>query len=172
MRFSKLFVAATGAFATLALATGSAVADMVHWRQIVGIIQGSAIVGSGSGQVLGAPGPWSARGGDAHVDLSDGRMRFSVRGLVLAASNGIGTTGPISQVKGTLVCDTDGSAGGGNSVIVESAAVPLSSTGNATFAGGVGDLPSACTDEPDIAFLVRGVGGPEFWLGNGAIRVP
>ncbi|MGH7948939.1 MAG: hypothetical protein ACREQF_06925 [Candidatus Binataceae bacterium] len=172
MRFSKLFTAAMGALAILSVASASAMADMVQWRQIVGIIQGGAIVGSGSGQVLGAPGPWSARGGEAHVDLSDGQFQFIVRGLVLAASNGIGTTGPVGQVKGTLVCDTDGSAGAGNSVIIESDPVALSSIGNAKFSGAIGDLPSACTDEPDIAFLVRGVGGPEFWLGNGAIRVP
>jgi len=42
--------------------------------------------------------------------LQTGQVNFDVRGLVLAAGNSIGTPGTVAQVKGTLVCDTDGSA--------------------------------------------------------------
>jgi hypothetical protein len=70
------------------------------------------------------------------------------------------------------VCDLDGSAGGGNSVLVDTAPVPLSSTGNAQFSGKVGTIPNVCATEPDIAFLVR-IFNPEafrgVWIANGAV---
>jgi hypothetical protein len=63
---------------------------------------------------------------------------------------------------GTLVCDTDGSAGGGNSVLVSTPHVFLSPQGEADFDGDLGPLPAACVSEPDIAFLVRSVTGVYF----------
>ena len=63
---------------------------------------------------------------------------------------------------GTLVCDTNGSAGGGNSVLVSTPLVPLSPQGEADFNGDLGPLPAACMSEPDIAFLVRSVTGVYF----------
>jgi len=70
-------------------------------------------------------------------------------------------------VKGTLVCDTDGSASGGNSVLVDTPLVELDDQGNASFDGQVGSLPAACTTEPDIAFLIR-VGAGR-WIANGTV---
>jgi hypothetical protein len=57
----------------------------------------------------------------------------SVRGVISLA------------VKGTLVCHTNGSPGGGNSTLVQTAAVPLSSDGDAKFSGSVGSLPAVCS---------------------------
>jgi hypothetical protein len=70
-------------------------------------------------------------------------------------------------VKGTLVCDTDGSASRGNSVLVDTPLVDLDDQGNARFDGLIGPLPSACTTEPDIAFLIR-VGAGR-WIANGTV---
>src|SRR6185437_3619465 len=124
-------------------------------------------VGTGTGTAIGAPGPWSAQGGHVAVDLTRGKMQFDVRGLVFAAGNAIGNTGTVAQVKGTLVCDTDGSASKGNSVLVDTPLVDLDEEGEARFSGNVGALPAVCSSEPDIAFLIR-VGAGR-WIANGTV---
>ncbi|MGH7803400.1 MAG: hypothetical protein ACREQJ_03560, partial [Candidatus Binatia bacterium] len=144
-------------------------AEEIRWRQIVGILAPAGLVGSGDGQVTGAPGPWSAHRGSVFVDLATGELRFRARVLVLAAGNSIGTAGPVSSVVGTLVCDTDGSAGEGSSVLVDSPAVPLSPDGDAAFSGFLEELPEVCGSEPDIAFLIRAAASG-VWIGNGAGR--
>jgi hypothetical protein len=140
--------------------------DKLQWRSVIGIIQGNNVVGSGSGAATGAPGPWSATDGHADVSLQTGQFTFDVRGLVLAAGNSIGTPGTVTQVKGTLVCDTDGSASGGNSFIVDTPLVALDDEGNAHFTGRV-TLPAVCATEPDVAFLIRTASGR--WIGNGSV---
>lgn len=153
-----------------ALLGGNASADSaytLHWQSVIGIVQANNVVGSGTGAATGAPGPWSALGGHANVDLEDGEIRFVVRGLVLAGGNSIGTPGSVLQVKGTLVCDTDGSASGGNSVLVDAPLVDLDDVGNARFSGSVGAFPAVCTSEPDVAFLIRTGSGR--WIGNGTV---
>jgi hypothetical protein len=93
-------------------------------------------------------------------------VSFDVEGLVLAAGNSIGTRGTVAQVKGTLVCDTDGSASGQNSVLVDTPPVALDEQGAAHFSGTL-SLPVVCATEPDIAFLVRTTTGR--WIGNGTV---
>jgi hypothetical protein len=140
--------------------------DIARWQSVIGIIQGGNVVGSGTGAVTGAPGPWSAQGGHVSVDMARGKIQFDVTGLVFAAGNSIGNTGAVAQVKGTLVCDTDGSASGGNSVLVDTPLVNLDDEGNAHFSGNV-SLPVLCDTEPDIAFLIRTASGR--WIGNATI---
>ncbi|HKA32445.1 MAG TPA: hypothetical protein VKH64_04480 [Candidatus Binatia bacterium] len=142
----------------------------VRWDALVGVIQTGNVVGSGTGAVTGAGQPWVVTGGRAEVDLSDGDLRFDVEGLVLAGGNSIGTRGTNAQVRGTLVCDTNGSAGGGNSVLVNTPLVALNAQGDAEFSGNVGPLPAVCTTEPDIAFLIRSTGGN--WFAAGIVREP
>ena len=142
-------------------------ADVAHWQSVIGIIQGGNVVGSGTGAVTGVPGPWSAQGGHVAVDLTQGKIQFDVRGLVFAAGNAIGNTGTVAQVKGTLVCDTDGSASAGkNSILVDTPLVDLDEEGDAHFSGRV-SMPVVCATEPDIAFLIRTASGR--WIGNGAV---
>jgi hypothetical protein len=153
-----------------ALIGGNASADSAYtlnWQSVIGIVQGNNVVGSGTGAATGAPGPWSALGGHVNVDLDDGKINFVVRGLVLAGGNSIGTPGTVLQVKGTLVCDTDGSASGGNSVLVDAPPVDLDDQGNARFSGNVGSFPAVCASEPDVAFLIRTGSGR--WIGNGTV---
>jgi hypothetical protein len=162
--------------ATLALLTVSTAMAMpdqeVRWEAFVGNIRTGATgkVGSGTGAVNAAGAPWVATGGNARVDLASGEVRFRITGLVLADGNAVGTTANIPEVVGTLVCDTDGSAGGGNSVLVSTPQVPLTLQGEADFNGSLGPLPIACEDEPDIAFLVRATTGVYF--AAGIVRVP
>ena len=161
----SLFISAIALGATVAHAATDGV-DSLRWHSVIGIIQGGNVVGSGSGAVTGAPGPWSAQGGRVAVDFRHSRIDFNVRNLVFAAGNTIGNTGPVEQVKGTLVCDTNGSATGGNSVIVDTPLVTLDDEGNAYFSGNV-TLPSVCATEPDVAFLIRV--GTGRWIGNGVV---
>jgi hypothetical protein len=142
---------------------------IVRWLDVIGIPQPGNVVGSGTGAVTGGGVPWSTTKGSARLNLDTGDAKFDVRGLVLAGGNSIGTRGGIAQVKGTFVCDTNGSSGGGNSALVDTPLVALDDQGNAKFSGNVGALPVACI-EPDIAFLIRTAGGS--WLAFGAVRRP
>jgi len=192
MRFSKLLMVGTVSIFTLpwliGLSTGTAQAGAVKWERIVGIVQALDVVGSGLtqpgsglGSALGAA-PWVTTEGEARVKLEAGNVKFDVEGLVLAigtsgTSTGlpIGTPGPVTKVEGTLVCDLNGSAGGGNSTLVDTPAVDLSAQGDAEFNGNVGPLPAACLNEPDIAFLIRIVEPSLFlgrWIAFGAVRIP
>jgi hypothetical protein len=145
----------------------AAAGNTLHWQSVIGVAQASNVVGSGSGAVIGGGVPWSAQGGHVDANFENGEIHFAVRGLVLAGGNAIGTPGTIIQVKGTLVCDTDGSASGGNSVVVDTPLVDLDDQGNARFDGAIGPLPAACTTEPDTAFLLR-VGAGR-WIANGTV---
>ena len=138
--------------------------DVVKWEAFVGNIRTgvAGAVGSGTGAVNAAGAPWVATGGKAHVNLASGQLHFRISGLVLADTIFVGTPGNNPQVMGTLVCDTNGSAGGGNSVLVSTPLIPLSPQGEADFNGDLGPLPAACVTEPDIAFLVRSVTGVYF----------
>lgn len=140
----------------------------VRWNQIIGIIQTGNTVGSGTGKVMGGLLPWHAAGGRAAVNLGTGDLHFVVHGLVLAGGNFIGTRADVAQVRGTLVCDTTGSANG-NSTLVDTDLVPLSLQGNAQFSGNVGPLPDACLNSPNIAFLIRSPRG--LWIANGSVRL-
>jgi len=135
--------------------------NTVRWETVIGIMQAGNVVAG----IAGGGQPWSALGGNARVNLVNGRIDFEVRGLVLAGGNTIGTPGAITQVKGTLVCDTDGSAGA--PALVDTPLVTLSEDGDASFHGSVGDLPAACTSQPDMAFLIR-IGAGR-WIANGAV---
>jgi hypothetical protein len=141
--------------------------DTLRWQSVIGIIQGGNVVGTGTGAITGAPGPWSAQGGHAKVDVDRGQIEFSTNGLVFAAGNVIGTTGTVAQVKGTLICDADGSASGGNSFFIDTPLVELDDQGDSRFSGTVAALPAVCTTEPDVAFLIRVASGR--WIGNATV---
>ncbi len=168
--------AVTSAFVLIALAV-SANAQSASWKQVVGIIPAGNVVGSGTGKIAGGFLPWTTSSGNAHVNLKTGDIEFVVRGLVFAGGSptiAIGTALPVTAVKGTLVCDNDGSAGAGNSAIVETLSVPLTETGDAKFSGNIGPLPAVCASEPDLVFVVRASAvngtpteGP--WIANGAV---
>ena len=90
-------------------------AQTALWKQVVGIIPAGNVVGSGTGAVTGGFLPWTTTSGVARVNLQNGEIHFVVKGLVFAGGAPgitIGTTAGVTSVKGTLVCDADGSAGG------------------------------------------------------------
>ncbi len=147
----------------LICAVSSAQAQMVRWKDIIGIIQAGNLVGSGTGQVTGGFEPWSTSGGSAKVNLRTGKLEFIVKGLVFAGGKFIGAPAPITEVKGTLVCNVTGA---GDSILVDTLLVPLDEEGNANFSGRVTPDP-ACLNG-DIAFLIRVPSG--VWIANGAVR--
>ena len=138
----------------------------LRWQSVIGIIQGANVVGTGTGAVTGVPGPWSTRNGHVKVDLKHSTIDFRVEGLVFAGGNFIGTPGTVVQVKGTLVCDTDGSATG-NSILIDTPFVSLDEEGDARFSGSLPSLPAVCSSEPDVAFLIRT--GTGRWIANGTV---
>jgi hypothetical protein len=140
----------------------------VAWSHMEGIIQPGSFVGTGTGKVTGGGFPWYVVNGQAYVNLTTGALAFHVQGLVFAGGNFIGTPGAITSVKGTLVCDTTGTANG-NSTLVDSPMVTLSAAGNASFFGNLGTIPAVCSSEPNIAFLIRT--GSGLWLASGAVRL-
>ncbi len=169
----------------LALSATTVFADdeaRVKWKRIVGVLTPNGVVGG----FMGAPAEWTAGEGRARLNLETGAVEFEVRGLVLAAQPPalapgdpvIGTTGVVTQVKGTVVCNAtvdvpppplDSS--------VDTPGVPLSETGNAHFEGTV-LLPAACLNDPGkMAFLIRASTTEpatplvqDRWLAFGAVR--
>jgi hypothetical protein len=147
---------------SMAVTAGPAKADdTLRWKTIIGIIQaGNVVAGIGGGGQ-----PWSTLGGDASVNLDTGKMRFTVRGLVLAGGNGIGVPPANILVKGTLVCNP----GAATPTIVDGTPVALNAEGDASFNGSIGVLPAAClSPTATFAFLVR-LSPANRWVANGAV---
>ena len=183
MKFLKVLGIVTAAlFALTVLIAPSSRADQaqeLEWHRIFGIPEAFNIVGVGTGAVEGGA-PWTTTSGEAEVDLKDGKIKFSVKGLVLAVGGNatamlsgldIGTPAGVTEVKGTLVCSVSGVGNGGNSVLVDTDAVALSAQGDASFRGKVGPLPAVCGTS-DVAFLIRivepaGFGG--LWIAAGGV---
>jgi hypothetical protein len=133
----------------------------VRWRTIVGNINDPGV----SNPVAGIPSgglPWTTTQGNARVDLKTGQISFNVEGLVLNGGNASGTPGPITSVKGTLVCNPGTPA----QAVVDTATVPLSQEGDAEFIGNLGSVP-ACANP---LFLIR-VPSNDSWIATGAVRV-
>jgi hypothetical protein len=132
---------------------------VVRWRNIVGVITAPG-VDNPVGQVHSGAGPWSARSGNAKVNLTTGEGSFDVEGLVLIGSNASGTPGGVSSVVGTLVCNP-GSAAGPETAI-DTPAVPLPSTGNTELNFRI-NVPASCSTP---ASLIR-VAGALRWIATG-----
>ena len=142
---------------------------IVRWQKIVGVITAPGVANPVAGIPSGGL-PWTVSYGWASVNLGTGQIAFLVRGLVLVGGNSSGTPGPVTSVKGTLVCNP-GTAG---QVVIDTPAVPLNSKGDAQFlppAQSVGDLasalPSSCTNP---LFLIRVV-PKDVWVATGAVRI-
>lgn len=95
----------------------------------------------------------------------------------------IGQTGWVTQVKGTLVCNLDGTYGA-NSVRIDTPATTLDLQGNASFSGSfTASLPAVCSSatpygQADDAFVIRIVSCPtvatpcpfaDLWIAFGAV---
>src|SRR5215475_3509571 len=122
MKFAaSLFIAAACA------ASSFAADNVVRWRKIVGVITAPNVDNPVAGISAGTL-PWTTRTGSAQVDLTTGSGAFEVEGLVLNGGNATGTTGPITSVVGTLVCNPGetGSSSGPAQAIFDTPAATLS----------------------------------------------
>jgi hypothetical protein len=143
--------------------------DNIGWQTIIGVIQAGNVVGGNSTAsppiqgVTGGGQPWSTLGGQAFVDLADNTVQFQVRGLVLAGGNTIGTTGGVTQIAGTLVCNP----GATTQKIFNTQPVFLDAQGDAEFFGSFTSSPAACSPT-STAFLIT-IPANGHWIANGSV---
>jgi len=136
---------------------------VVRWRGMEGDITAPG-VDNPVGQVHSAPGPWTARGGSATINLASGNGSFEVEGLVLNGGNASGTTGPVATVVGTLVCNA-GSPAGTTEAAIDTPATNLNSNGNAETSFKI-NVPPVCNNP---LFLIR-VPSNGRWIATGTKR--
>src|SRR5258705_4330286 len=114
---------------------------VVHFRGMEGVITAPGVDNPVS-QIHSAPGPWTTRGGSARVNLETGEGSFEVEGLVLNGGTGSGTTGPVTSMIRTFVCNT-GSPAGSAEAGIDTPATHLSDDGNAELSFKI-NVPPAC----------------------------
>jgi hypothetical protein len=151
------------AFAAGAFAESSPV---VRWNRIVGVITAPGVdnpVGSAPNQIHSGAGPWTTRGGSAHVNLVSGEGSFEVEGLVLNGGNASGTPGALNSVVGTLVCN----AGTATQVNLDTPATDLSADGNADLSFRL-PVPVVCAKP---LFLIRLPQAGLKWIATGTVPV-
>lgn len=146
---------------------------VVRWKSIAGAMAGERSmppngIGNPVGNLHSGNFPWSIRSGYATVNLSTGATSFEVEGLVINGSAVSGTPGPVTAVKGTLVCNADFTNPG---TVLNTTPVPLNVHGDAHFSGEIQNIPASCGNP---LFLVRVAtpGGPEdnLWIATGIGR--
>ena len=157
---ASLILFATSALPSLAADT------VVRWQKVVGVITAPNVDNPVAGISAGTL-PWTTRGGRARINLTTGEGSFDVEGLVLNGGNATGTTGPITSVVGTLVCNPGGdSANAPAQATIDTPAAALNAIGNAELSFKI-NVPPTCTNP---LFLIR---IPQFglrWIATGAVR--
>jgi hypothetical protein len=151
----------------LAFSAGAfAQSPVVRWNRIVGVITAPGVdnpVGVAPNQIHSGAGPWTTRGGSAHVNLLSGEGSFEVEGLVLNGGNASGTPGPINSVVGTLVCN----AGTATQATADTPATDLSADGNAELTFRL-TVPAGCAKP---LFLIRLPQAGLKWIATGTVPV-
>ncbi len=138
----------------------------VRWRRIAGVIT-ALNVDNPVGKIHSGTFPWTARGGYARVNLATGAAVFNVEGLVIDGAAFSGTTGPITAVMGTLVCN----AGTNTETTHDTSQVPFSATGDADFSGQITGIPSPCANPLFLIRIAAPAGAAGLWIGTGAERI-
>src|SRR5262245_19727411 len=143
-----------GLMCLLSASAASAAPQIVRWQDIVGVITSrnvtNPITDPNTGDTIIDSGTfaWSTKSGHARVNLTTGTASFQVHGLVINGAGFSGTPGPVSEVRGTLVCN----AGEATQAVLDTPDVSLGAQGDAQFSGVIGPMPAAC-DNP--LFLIR-----------------
>jgi hypothetical protein len=142
--------------------------NFVRWERIVGVIT-ALNVDNPVGNISSGTFPWTTRSGLARVDLATGRVNWEVDGLVINGATFSGTPGPITSVRGTLVCF----AGAGNQTLFNTPAVPLNVHGDAQFSGlfiggaGPGSI-NACGNPIFLIRIAAPASAAGRWIATGA----
>lgn len=148
-------------FASTAFADNS----VVRWDSIVGVITTPGLDNPVADVHAGAT-PWTTTRGQASINLNNGATGFFVQGLVINGSKSSGTTGPITNVVGTLVCN----AGGSDEQLVDTTPIPLSALGNAGFSGTIGPINAPCNNPLFLIRIAQPAGAAGRWIATGAVR--
>ena len=162
----KVCAALCAVLSVLLLASAFAGEDnVVRWARIVGVIT-ALNVDNPVGNISSGTFPWTTRSGIAQVDLLTGGVSWEVDGLVINGAVFSGTPGPITAVRGTLVCNA-----GGNQTAFDTAQVPLNSHGDAQFSGHfLGNPPGTCGNPIFLIRIVVPAGAAGRWIASGASR--
>jgi hypothetical protein len=165
-RMKKVCAMLCGVLSVLSLASAFAGEDnFVRFERIVGVIT-ALNVDNPVGTIHSGTFPWTTRSGLARVDLTTGVVHWEVDGLVINGANFSGTPGPITAVKGTLVCNA-----GGNQTAFDTPQVPLNSHGDAQFSGHFfGNPPGTCGNPIFLIRIVAPAGAAGRWIATGASR--
>jgi hypothetical protein len=136
------------------------------WARIVGVIT-ALNVDNPVGNISSGTFPWTTRSGIASVNLATGAVSWEVDGLVINGAVFSGTPGPITSVRGTLVCNP-----GPNQTVFNTNAKPLNVHGDAQLTGVFNNgIPGTACGNP--IFLIRiaaPAGAAGRWIATGADR--
>ena len=138
----------------------------VRWQTIVGVITAQNVSNPVSDNIDSGTFAWSARGGRAFVNLSNGTTSFAVDGLVINGTIFSGTPGPVSAVTGTLVCNP----GDPEEAAFDTRAVTLNSRGDAVFVGHLQNIPATCANPLFLVRIATPAGAAGRWIATGADR--
>ena len=161
IKMKKVLAMLCAVLSVLFLASAFA-GEEVHWERIVGVIT-AVNVDNPVGTISAGTFPWTTRGGHARVDLTTGSVNWEVDGLVIDGTNFSGTPGPVTAVRGTLVCGA-----GGNQTVFDTDAVPLSDDGDAQFSGHFANVPGTCGNPIFLIRIAVPAGAAGLWIATGA----
>jgi len=152
-----LLLGATPAFAQTS--------NTVRWQGFAGVITAQNVDNPVSPNIHSGTFAWTARGGTAHVNLATGNVSFNIQQLVINGSPFSGTTGPITKVTGTLVCNP----GADGESTLDTAAVNLDAHGNAQFSGNLGNV-GTCSNPLFLVRIFNPSGARGLWIATGVDR--
>src|SRR5215831_3257084 len=136
-----------------------------HWNTIVGVITAQGVDNPVSANIHSGTFAWSARSGNASVDLVTGNTSFAVQGLVINGTMFSGTHGPVPAVTGTLVCN----AGTDTELALDTKPAHLSMLGNANFTGPLqGTVPPSCGNPLFLLRIANLKGANGLWIATGS----
>jgi hypothetical protein len=138
---------------------------IVRWNRIDGVIT-ALNVDNPVGNIHSGTFPWSAGSGQALVNLSTGHTSFQVEGLVINGAIFSGTSGPITAVTGTLVCNP-----GPTQTAHDTASVPFDVQGDAVFTGTIANIPNPCDNPVFLIRIAQPAGAAGLWIATGSDRI-
>jgi hypothetical protein len=147
--------------------------SVVKWKNVVGVIsaidtnaqQSQTNLDNKVGNIDSGTFPWVTQSGRAKVNLSTGQVSFDVEGLVINGTVFSGTAGPVTAVTGTLVCNP-----GDNQTAFDTAPVPLTLQGDASFSGQLQGVPGPCSNPIFLIRIDTPNGAKGAWIATGVGR--
>ena len=165
-KMKKVCAMLCGVLSVLSLASAFAGEDnFVRFERIVGVIT-ALNVDNPVGNIHSGTFPWTTRSGTARVDLTTGTVFWEVDGLAINGAAFSGTPGPITAVRGTLVCN----AGAANQTVFDTNPVSLNAHGDAQFGGHFanGQIPGTCGNPIFLIRIAAPAGAAGRWIATGA----